>query len=152
MRSSLADRAMEGAALPGAANPDRTATANTRLPTTPVNTEALLEVTTRSVAIDVITQCRATLGDGALQHLANSLRKGIVTCSSDATRLPPGIDSGKKQGFAGVDIPHAHHNVSIHQELLHAGATSARTPIQVRAIEFPFLQGLWSQFTQQRVP
>ena len=94
-----------------------------------------LKVAGLAFGIDKIAQAAAPLGNSPLQHIDN----GVVQASGSGPGNLPGFDSGpdagQEQGFTGVNIAHADHNISGQQHLFDRGRTLTQCGVKERRLK-----------------
>ena len=106
------------------------------------------KITGMTILRHEIPQASTPGGNGFSQDGTNGrCQQSILRGAYDAGG-PIRMYSGKKQGFAGVNVAHAHHHLGIHDEGLHRQLTIARAAVQIGTIKAA-LQGLGTEIADQ---
>ncbi len=121
-----------------------------RLAAALVDVELLAEVARIALCVHVVAQRRAAHLDGHLQNGLHRPREACHFLRLQAARLPLGPDARAKQRLARVDVPHAHHERAVHQQLLDRDFALARDAPEVVRVE-RIVQRLGRQMRQERV-
>lgn len=131
----LALRAVKARSLSLADLPDGYATADTGFTGFAVDVQMLAEITRPAIAIDKIPQRCTTLINGIIEYFLYDLGEQPVFVSADVAGSTCRANTGHVQGFTGVDIADANHDVAVHDELLDGDLTIACAQVQVVTVE-----------------
>ena len=83
------------------------------------------------MAVDKITQGRAALCDGVIEHFLYNFSQQCIFLSAYPARGTLRVNACHKQGLAGVDISDSDHYMTVHDELLDGNLATTRMLIQV---------------------
>lgn len=148
MSSFLACRAEEGGALALHDGADRRAADPAGLAGTAIDRRLQLEVTRLALGAHKVTQAAAALLHRAREHLDDGPVQTIGSGTGNAACSDCGADARHEQGFGGIDVAHAHHNVAGQKHLLDGRTALAQGRMKGRCIETA-IQGLHPQMAEQ---
>jgi hypothetical protein len=115
-----------------------------------IDKELLAEVARIAVGTDIVAQRGAAHLHRHRQRCLDGARQPRAFLPGQRARLSPRTDARAEQGFAGVDVAHAHDQPRIHDQLLDGHLAPARDLPQVFAVEFVF-EWFGRQAFQQRM-
>ena len=87
--------------------------------------ELLLKITGLSISAEIVSQSCSASGNRVLQHELDGSDKRVVPVCSNTTRGAARMNTGKEQGFAGVNVADADDDFCVHDELLDGHSTAA---------------------------
>ncbi len=141
---------MVGGALAEDGAADACTAGGTGLAGAVINAEVLAEIARRSVLAQEIAQGRAALANRVFEHVPDGVRQSGQALGCDARGRPGGVDSGHKEGFAGVDVADADHGARVHQSFFDGTAAPGAGGFEAGAVECT-VEGFGPEVVQQRV-
>src|SRR5690554_2610339 len=100
-----------------------------------VHQQGLGKVARFAVAVHEVAQGGAAHQNGCAQGFANGFSQFVVTVQGNTAGFPFRVDAGFEQGFIGVDVAHADHNVVVHNERLDGRLLAPGQPEQPGPVE-----------------
>lgn len=115
-----------------------------------VDQQRLGKVAGLAVAVHKVPQGGSAHQDSGTERFPDSFGQPVIAVEADSSCFSAGMDAGFEQGFIGVDVACANHDLIIHDERLHWRVLAAGEAEQVRTIEFGS-QGFGAEMADQRV-